>query len=126
MTPLLVGLALTLGAPAPKEAPKKDPPTVVGDWVPESIVMGGKNDPPPAGALLTFTRDGKCSMREKDEKPDEMTYTADPKQDPPHLDLREGGMGGMNMAGIYKLDGDTLTICLSIMGERPKAFASPA
>ena len=39
---LLVGLALAVGAPAPKGPPKKDPP-IVGEWVAQSAVA------PPSG-----------------------------------------------------------------------------
>jgi uncharacterized protein (TIGR03067 family) len=127
MLSVVVGLALAVGAPAPKEAPKKDAPSILGEWVPTTIILGGMKEPQPAGSLMTFAKDGKATMKEKrDAKPEEMSYTLDPKQDPPHITLTEMGMGNITLPGIYKLEGDTLTICLSPGKDRPTAFASPA
>jgi uncharacterized protein (TIGR03067 family) len=127
MTPLLLGLAIGIGAPAVKDPPKKDPPSIVGEWVPQSAVIGGKNDPPPAGTTFEFTKDGKAIMKEPGSKGDEMNYSVDLKKDPMEIDLKESaGMKEMVMPGILKIDGDTLTICIAMVGERPKTFASPA
>ncbi len=131
MSPLVIALAIVVAAPAAKTAPKKDPPSIVGEWIPESAIIGGKPDPPPAGSKFTFTKDGKAFMQEKDEKPDEMNYSIDAKSDPKGIDLKEtrkamGGVAGIAMRGIYKIEGDTLTICLAFGDNRPKTFTSPA
>jgi uncharacterized protein (TIGR03067 family) len=126
---LMLGLSLLVAAPAPKEVPKKDPPSLIGEWVPESAILGGKNDPPPPGSSITFTKEGKCFVKEGgDAKPDSMSFTFDAKKDPAEIDISEprAGMGEKAIKGIYKIDGDTMQMCLSIDGERPKAFASPA
>src|SRR5262249_16159847 len=128
-TSLMLSIAVFVAAPAAKEAPKKDPPSILGEWVPESGVHGGKNAPPPPGSTITFTKEGKCFVKEGgDAKPDSMSFTFDPKKDPSEIDISEprAGMGEKAIKGIYKIDGDTMLICLSIDGERPKAFASPA
>jgi len=127
---LLIGLAMLVAAPAPKAPPKKDPPSLVGEWIPESVIHGGKPHPNEPGTMITFTAEGKCLTKEgKDEKPDEMSYQINAKKDPPELDLIEPD-GGMNpqklMPGIYKIEGDTLTLCLSLNQKRPTEFASPA
>lgn len=131
MTPtVLLGLALAAAAPAPKEAPKKDPPSLVGEWAVESAIHGGKPEKKSGPASITFTADGKLQVREgKDAKPEELPYSHNPKKDPPEIDLTEprgGMMGGEVMKGIYRIDGDTLLLCLSIEGERPTTFDSPA
>ena len=127
MYSFVLGLAVVVAAPAPKDVPKKDAPTVVGSWVAESVVVGGTPEKLEPGMTFTLTGDGKCLVKEgKDDKPEEMSYFIDPKKDPGHFDLREPGMQGELMKGIYKLDGDTLIVCLTMKGDRPAAFTSPA
>ena len=54
---LLIGLALAVGAPL-KDAPAKDPPSIIGEWVGEKAVAGGKERPVPEGGItFTFTAD---------------------------------------------------------------------
>jgi uncharacterized protein (TIGR03067 family) len=122
-------LALAVGAPAPKAEAKKDPPTVIGKWVPESAIQGGKPDNPPPGTAIEFTADGKFIATEGPAgKPEEGTYKTDPKKDPAEIDLTEPGGGGRGgpILGIYMLDGDTMTLVISMEGTRPTAFESPA
>src|SRR5262245_13250929 len=86
---LLVGLAVTLGCPGAKDPPKKDAPSIVGEWVGEKAVNSGKELPVPEGGVgFTFTEDGKVMVREgKREKPDGGTYKVDAKKDPAEIDL---------------------------------------
>jgi len=125
-TSLLVGLALVVAAPGPKEAPKKDPPTLVGLWVMESATIGGMVDKMSAGNMMELTADGKAVFKENGNDI-KGSFKADPKKDPPEIDLTMDA-GGMilSMPGIYNLDGDTLTIRMVPVGDRPKAFASNA
>jgi len=123
-SPLLAGLALALGAPAPKA----DPPTLVGEWVSEKGVIGGDDRAVPAGNLtLTFTADGQVQVREGAKPPDRATYKADPKKAPAEIDIDPPAVEkAPAMTGIYKVEGDTLTLCLSRGGKRPAKFESPA
>jgi uncharacterized protein (TIGR03067 family) len=125
-TTLLVGLALVAAAPGPKDPPKKDPPTLVGSWVMESATIAGMVDKMSAGNTIELTADGKAVFKENGNDI-KGSYKSDAKKDPPEIDLTMDA-GGMNlsMPGIYKLDGDTLTICMVPFGDRPKAFASNA
>jgi uncharacterized protein (TIGR03067 family) len=128
MNALLIGLVIALGAPAPKEAPEKEPASLLGEWVGESGLKGGKPDKPPPGTTITFAADGKVILKEgRAGKAEEATYKADPKKDPPEIDLFPPVTEKESpLLGIYKIEGDTLTICLAKDGERPKTFASPA
>lgn len=122
---LCLGLAVSLGAPAPK-----DKPTVVGEWAAESVVAGGKTLPgPPGGASFTFAADGKLRVRDGDKVSDDGSYTVDPKKDPAEIDLiPPAAQKKPPTQGIYKLDGDTLTLCFhpkDPKAGRPKAFESP-
>jgi uncharacterized protein (TIGR03067 family) len=125
MTHTLLVLAVTLAAPV-KDG-KKDPPGLVGEWAAESAVIRGKPDNPPPGTTWTFTADGKSVLRVGDGNGEvEGTYKADPKKDPAEVDITAGPKGGP-ARGLYKVDGDTLTLCLVTDGEdRPKKIEAPA
>ena len=87
-THLLISLALLAGAPAKKDPPAKDPPSIVGEWAAVSGTRGGKPDNPEPGTSITFTADGKALLKEgKQEKPKEGTYKADPKKNPAEIDI---------------------------------------
>jgi uncharacterized protein (TIGR03067 family) len=120
MNPVLVALALTAAAPGPKDPPKKDPPTIVGEWVIESVSAADGAPPvqPPA-ATTVYTADGKFEYRTSKGTPYQSgTYTADPKKKPAEIDLTSGAK-----LGIYKIDGDTHTIGLDGNPKvRPKSF----
>jgi uncharacterized protein (TIGR03067 family) len=128
---LLVGLALSVGAPAVKDPPKKEA-TIIGQWVGEKAVAGGMNLPVPDGGIIfTFAPDGLLTVTQGGRgKPDAGSYTVDPKKNPAEIDLVPAAdKKEAVLQGIYKLDGDTLTLCFrrgAPGAERPKAFESPA
>jgi len=127
-TSVLVGLALVVGAPAKEDPAAKDPPTLIGEWVGESGMRGGKPENPPAGTTLTFLADCKVRFKEGGAgKPGEGSYKADPKKSPAEVDITppEASKGEI-LLGIHKIEGDTLTLCFSLGGERPKEFSAPA
>ncbi|MSR54003.1 MAG: TIGR03067 domain-containing protein [Gemmataceae bacterium] len=123
---LLIGLALSVGAPAGKEAPKKEAPSIVGEWHGEKAVGGGKERPVPSGGIVfTFSADGMFKVKEgANEKPDTAKYKIDAKKSPAEIDMEAGAKG--SILGIFKIDGDTLTICITggKDGERPTKFES--
>jgi uncharacterized protein (TIGR03067 family) len=119
----LVALAaLALAAPSPKDPPKKDPPALVGEW--RLVRMNGER--PGVPWVEMFGPDGTCVVRTGrpgKEVEDRGRYTANPASSPAAIDYvfdtREGG----NIRGIYKVEGDTLTICYQTRkGERPTEF----
>ena len=125
MTPLTLGLALVLAAPAPKAAPK---PAVahplVGMWTVESYTRAGK---PiifgPATVEMTADRwiyrgmsevDSYLRVDAKKAEFDVWIPTTDNTRPPTSL-------------GVYKLDGESLTVHSTINGDRPAAVTdSPA
>jgi uncharacterized protein (TIGR03067 family) len=121
-------LAVVVGAPAPKAEAKKDPPTVVGKWVPETTIVGDKPDPPPPGTMFEFTADGQFLMTTDGKpRPETASYTADPKKEPAEIDIAgPGDRKDRPIVGIYKTDGNTLTLAMSKDGTRPTKFESPA
>ena len=123
---LVFGVLFAVGAPLEKDA-KKDAPSIVGEWKAEKLVIGGQDvSPPEGGVAVTFTADGKVQLVEKGrEKEDPGTYKVDAKKNPAEIELTPPKEG--KHLGIYKIDGDTLTICLSDpkSTERPTKFESP-
>ena len=125
---LLIGLALSVGAPAVKEAPKKEAPSIVGEWIVEKAIAGGVEGPVSDCGFfsVTFTADGMLKIKVGTrEKPAAGTYKLDTKKTPFEIDLI-APKGGSKL-GIYKIDVDTLTICHSAEKgeERPTKFESP-
>ena len=128
---LLVGLALSVGAPGVKDPPKKEA-TIVGEWVGEKAVAGGMDLPVPDGGItFTFAADGTLMVRDGGRgKPEAGSYKVDAKKNPAEIDLvPPPDKKEVVLQGIYKLDGDTLTLCFrrgAPGAGRPKEFESPA
>jgi len=122
---LIAAIALT--APAPRDPPKILP-SVVGMWEMESSMYAGM--PRRLGAQpprYEFTADSKWISYRGERKTAERTYTTNPKADLPTIDLnydpteQNPPMG----RGIFKVEGDTLTLCIVRNKEsRPTAFES--
>jgi uncharacterized protein (TIGR03067 family) len=128
MTTFLLGLALSISAPGPKEA-AKDPPHI-GTWSIAKLVIGGQEVPTPGGTV-TFEGDGKFTSLEQDAmKPkNKGSVTVDTKKTPFEMDIVEPSNGkGKASQAIFKIDGDTMTICVAIDPDdaaRPTKFESP-
>jgi uncharacterized protein (TIGR03067 family) len=128
MSTLLLGLALTVAAPGAKDPPKNDPSGLVGEWALESGFSGGMAEDHPPGVTWRFTADGKSVITVPDGRAGGGgTYTTDRKKDPPQVDINDGTKGN-GLRGIYKVEGDTLTLCIvrERAGDRPTRFESPA
>src|SRR5262245_28974927 len=124
MSPVVLTLTLTLAAPGPKD--KKDVSPLVGEWSAESATSQGKQDNPPPGTTFTFTADGKSIVKVGGKEPVEGTYKTDAKKDPAEVTISPGIKKRSNMHGIFKVEGDTLTLSLADDSEeRPKVFESP-
>jgi uncharacterized protein (TIGR03067 family) len=125
-TRLLVGLALVTAAPAPKPVPPAPaPPALAGEWAFKSMVEDGRAEEC-SGDVLAFAADGTFVARDDTGPQGAGTYTADATADPPEVDLDEAGTG-VTVRGIWKVDGDTLTLCVRTDPKRgrPTAFAAP-
>jgi uncharacterized protein (TIGR03067 family) len=98
---------------------------MVTELVPEANCMPV---PVPAGGVtMVFTTDGRVAIKEGPKPPEIGGYTTDPKKAPAEIDLTPSAKGKeMTFVGIYKVEGDTFTLCLGIGGKRPDKFESPA
>ena len=113
MTPALMALGLPVAAPGLKDPPLKSPPSLVGEWAIQKRVVGGQADDVLAGATLAFRADGTTDYLGLTRTPPEMEFAA------PLVSSAPG------QAGIFRVEGDTLTLCLTEAGDRPTRFESP-
>jgi uncharacterized protein (TIGR03067 family) len=118
LTLLAVGLFAWSIYPAPK-VPPKDPPSVVGRWAIERMNVYG--DDSLAGNQdfgYTFTADWAWVIR--NEWAAKGAYTIG---QPGVIDLRTST--GRTLPGIFRVEGDTLTLCLGEVGDdRPTKFVT--
>lgn len=119
---LIVGLALAVAAPAPKDA-AKPAPKLEGEWVVEKF-EGPKEDSAPGSITVRITENRISIFEPKREKPEEADYTVDLTKKPAHIDLRPtvGGPAKKELVvyGILVIEGDTLKLCFGRDGvERP-------
>jgi uncharacterized protein (TIGR03067 family) len=131
-TVLCLGLAGYLAAagsaaPVGKDPPPKGPP-IVGEWEFVSLTVNGRTD---LGDpfVWAFAADGTMVIRKYDKvlSGPRRGYALGADGDPAALDViaDTADAGTPVYRGLWKVDGDTLTICTGNDGPRPAAFDSP-
>ncbi|HVK12692.1 MAG TPA: TIGR03067 domain-containing protein [Gemmataceae bacterium] len=124
MTAVLWLTTAFVAAPALKDR-EKPAPSLVGEWVIESSVVGGRPSKANRNRWV-FRADGTRAIFDTTKELARGTYATDPKANPATLDLDPGPADGVYPC-IYRLDGDTLTLNVGWQkSERPAAFESPA
>lgn len=125
------GFAALAGQPpaAPQKAPaeKTDVDRLQGEWTYTVVEMNGEKLDAAAfkGAKMSLKGNAFIALMGVEYTG---TWKLDPTTTPKSLDLTfaSGPEKGNKAMGIYKLDGDTWTICLAVTAkERPKEFAAP-
>ena len=124
---LLPAAALAPAAPALKDPPPKEPP-IIGEWLrvghTEAWAAVGPDGEPhhqifrPDGEW-EYTYGGRQGAAGR------KSYVINRGQNPSTIDIHTDPAGSPQWRGIYKVEGDTLTLCL-VTGdrERPKTFES--
>jgi uncharacterized protein (TIGR03067 family) len=120
----LAASAIAVAAPAPDPEKFGDPAKLIqGVWVVKSLTTGGKEDESERGKKVTITKEafklpeGQPSFRYKLGKVDSFRT----------LELiAENTSGDDPVRALYKIEGDTLTICISDNDHShlPKSFGS--
>jgi uncharacterized protein (TIGR03067 family) len=119
---------LMVAADDPKDAVKKEYDKFEGTWKMESFTVDGKPTPIETFAEFRMTLKGENFTTVTAEGKTNGTYKVDPSKSPKTIDITftGGPLDGLTMLGVYKLDGDTYTVCLPAGGgkERAKELAS--
>ena len=120
MSPLLLGLVLTVGAPALKDKPAAQ--DLYGEWEFEPEPAGRAGDPV---YRYRFNKNGTWEVLRGGEVAQQPRgFAFDPAARPPRIDFNTPPAGPL-VLGIYRVDGDRLTICDAGPDQpRPAAFAS--
>jgi RNA polymerase sigma-70 factor (ECF subfamily) len=109
--------------PAAARAAQKDEGKILGTWLVASDEWGGQKGAEGGltGLRLTFAAAGKVTIKHGNQE-EEGAYKLDPAKTPRQIDVTANGR---ELPGIYKLEGDTLTLCVDHGGgARPTEFAS--
>jgi uncharacterized protein (TIGR03067 family) len=125
---LLASALLAVAAARPDAA--ADLKSLVGKWELVKAELGG-NDVTAGLKYADFQiRPGGAYTVKFVGDPDEGTFAVDPAKTPRQMDIKTGKTGpheGKTVRAIYKLDGDTLTVCYELSGgDRPTAFKTTA
>jgi uncharacterized protein (TIGR03067 family) len=124
---LFPAAALVPAAPALKDRTPKAPP-IHGEWVRVGHTQAGAPVAPDGQPHhQVFKADGEWEYYygARQGTAGRKSYVTNPKQAPPTIDIHMDPAGRPSWRGIYKVDGDTLTLCL-VTGDqdRPTAFES--
>jgi uncharacterized protein (TIGR03067 family) len=110
---------------------RKELKALQGKWKAVALEVGGNALPKEAVPDFTYIigADGKATGKTaKNEYA--ATMTVNPKKDPKTIDNvhESGAQKGKKQYGVYKLEGDKLTVCMTppgrAEGDRPKDFAT--
>ena len=123
------GIGLLSTAVAQKEgADKNELDKFQGKWATASITVDGKVEDEIKDRFLAIKGE-KATFLYQDKERGTGTMVLDPGKSPAHLDFtyEDGPAKGKTLKGIYKFNGDTLTLCYGGFGnDRPTEFASKA
>ena len=123
------GIGFLATASAQKEgADKKELEKFQGKWATASVTADGEAEDEIKDRFLAIKGD-KATFLDKDKERGTGSMKLDPGKSPAHLDFtyEDGPAKGTTLKGIYKFEGDTLTVCYGGFGkDRPTEFASKA
>lgn len=121
----LIVCVVSMAAGRPDDAAEKDLKALVGKWKVEKAELGGQD-------AMSFAKDVKLELLDGGKykldllgQKDEGTFTVDPSKSPKEMDIKgtDGPNKGKTIKCIYKIDGDTATLCYELGGDgRPTKF----
>ena len=108
MPPLLLALAVAVGAPALKDKPA---PSLLGEWVPEGVTVGGRPSTPGADRWV-FRADGTYALYAGGAQRTGGDLVGDVGRTEGTLDLYGETPGQAPTLCRFRVDGDTLTLAV--------------
>jgi uncharacterized protein (TIGR03067 family) len=114
----LSALALVL----PSCSPRPEPPQLQGEWKAISVYKGLALPTTDAESRATVTITETQLVMKFDGKTETSDITVDAATRPPSIDCSPHGASRV-YKGIWKIEGDTLTICVGLKEQRPTDFA---
>jgi uncharacterized protein (TIGR03067 family) len=124
---LVLAAALLAAAPPTKDENKKDLDRMQGDWAADRFTRDGTalEDDDAQSFFRTVKGDRYTTFR-FNRRAGSGKFTLDATRSPRQIDLLpDPPFKGKPIPGIYKIEGDKLTICYAAPGgKRPEAFAS--
>ncbi len=125
---VLASFSVVFAADAPKEdAVKEEVKKLQGKWQVTAFIDSSEEAAPAAeieNMTFEFKEDRLTMRKDKDDPGREMKYKLDVSKKLKAIDINMGGTEASE--GIYKLDGEVLTICVIAGGRNGKAAARPA
>ena len=121
-----LGVACVFAACLRADEPSDDVKRLKGTWVVTSATRDGKTSVEMKGARIAFAG-GTMTVQGGDGGEQELPFKVDPAKKPKAIDFPLGGGGGWlnlpaTIKGIYRLEGDTLTLCVGSGDNRPAEF----
>ncbi len=133
---LFASMAIAAGEETDRETTvKKELKKLEGTWEVVSVESNGRKgaEGELTGLAYVFEANGKWKLQKDGESQAEGTFTIDPTKNPPTIDYKivssiSEESKGKTSLGIYKLDGDKLTVCRTWPDndQRPAEFAASA
>jgi uncharacterized protein (TIGR03067 family) len=123
-------LALFLAAPVvADDKADADLKAMVGKWKVEKSELAGKDVTDFLKTLKFEIREGGKYTSELGKEKDDGSFTVDPSKSPKEMVIKPTGgpAKGQTVKAIYKIDGDTLTVCYDFdteKGTKPEKFES--
>lgn len=107
------GLFASLAAAQKPDAVAAEYKALMGTYTVVKVELGGKDITEHLKDMKFEIRDGGKYTAQVGDLKDDATFTADPAKKPRQMDVKpnEGPNKGQLVKVIYKLDGDTLTMC---------------
>jgi uncharacterized protein (TIGR03067 family) len=123
---VIVGGLAFCGANRADDKPAASEKTLEGKWQLTEGIAGGRPLPPAAAKGITLTLSpGKYVVMAENKDEGTVKYIPDASPKAMEITGTDGPNKGKTFAAIYKLDGDTLTICYDLSGKaRPTEFKS--